>query len=57
MQIDLDDKLWSKVKNGAAISLKTNAKKMALRYNNKVKAIYRKDGTIYRPYLMLLQNE
>ena len=57
VQMDLDDKLWSKVKNGAAISLKTNAKKVALRYNNKVKAIYRKDGTIYRPYLMLLQNE
>ena len=57
VQMDLDDNLWSKVKNGAAISLKTNAKKVALRYNNKVKAIYRKDGTIYRPYLMLLQNE
>ena len=57
VQHDLDDKLWSKVKNGAAISLKTNAKKVALRYNNKVKAIYQKDGTIYRPYLMLLQNE
>ena len=57
VQMDLDDNLWSKVKNGAAISLKTNAKKVALRYNNKVKAIYQKDGTIYRPYLMLLQNE
>ena len=56
-QQDLDEKLWSKVKNGAAISLKTNANNVALRYNNKVKAIYRKDGTIYRPYLMLLQNE
>lgn len=57
VKMDLDDKLWSKVKNGAAISLKTNANNVALRYNNKVKAIYRKDGTIYRPYLMLLQNE
>ncbi|WP_294604200.1 tRNA pseudouridine(55) synthase TruB [uncultured Lactobacillus sp.] len=56
-QQDLDEKLWSKVKNGAAISLKTNANNVALRYNNKVKAIYQKDGTIYRPYLMLLQNE
>ncbi len=56
-QQDLDEKLWFKVKNGAAISLKTNANNVALRYNNKVKAIYRKDGTIYRPYLMLLQNE
>lgn len=57
VQQDLNDKLWSKVKNGAAISLKTNANNVALRYNNKVKAIYQKDGTIYRPYLMLLQNE
>ncbi len=54
---DLSETDWTKVKNGAAISLKTNAKKVALRYNNSVKAIYQKDGTMYRPYLMLLQNE
>ena len=54
---DIDTDLWAKVKNGATISLKTNAKKVALRYNNRVKAIYQKDGTMYRPYLMLLQNE
>ena len=54
---DIDTALWLKVKNGATISLKTNAKKVALRYNNRVKAIYQKDGTMYRPYLMLLQNE
>lgn len=54
---DIDTNLWGKVKNGATISLKTNAKKVALRYNNRVKAIYQKDGTMYRPYLMLLQNE
>ncbi|HCX40431.1 MAG TPA: hypothetical protein DG851_05450, partial [Lactobacillus acetotolerans] len=28
-----------------------------LRYNNKVKAIYQKQGEVYRPDLMLLQNE
>ena len=54
---DIDTDLWAKVINGATISLKTNAKKVALRYNNRVKAIYQKDGTMYRPYLMLLQNE
>ncbi|MBC6342435.1 tRNA pseudouridine(55) synthase TruB [Lactobacillus kimbladii] len=54
---DIDTDLWAKVKNGAPISLKTNAKKVALGYNNRVKAIYQKDGTMYRPYLMLLQNE
>ena len=54
---DIDKDLWAKVKNGATISLKTNAKKVALGYNNRVKAIYQKDGTMYRPYLMLLQNE
>ena len=54
---DIDTDLWAKVKNGAKISLKTNAKKVALGYNNRVKAIYQKDGTMYRPYLMLLQNE
>lgn len=55
--IDLPEGKWLKVKNGAAISLETNAKKVALRYNEKVKAIYEKKGKIYRPSLMLLQNE
>lgn len=54
--IDLNENQWLKVKNGAAIALKTNAKKVAVRYNNKVKAIYQARGTIYRPELMLLQN-
>lgn len=56
-QFDLNDEQWLKVKNGAAISLKTNAKKVALRYNDRVKAIYKKEASTYRPYLMLLQNE
>lgn len=55
--IDLSEGKWLKVKNGAGISLETNAKKVALRYNKKVKAIYEKKGKIYRPSLMLLQNE
>lgn len=48
---------WLKVKNGAAIALETDANQVALRYNNKVKAIYQKDTENYRPNLMLLQNE
>ncbi|WP_232805328.1 tRNA pseudouridine(55) synthase TruB [Lactobacillus crispatus] len=55
-QVDLTEEKWLKVKNGAGISLETNAKKVALRYNKKVKAIYEKKGKLYRPSLMLLQN-
>lgn len=54
---DLTSGQWLKVKNGNSIPLKTNAKKVALRYNNSVKAIYQKDDAVYRPELMLLQNE
>lgn len=56
-QVDLTEEKWLKVKNGAGISLETNAKKVALRYNKKVKAIYEKKRKLYRPSLMLLQNE
>lgn len=56
-QVDLTEEKWLKVKNGAGISLETNAKKVALRYNKKVKAIYEKKGKLYRQSLMLLQNE
>lgn len=56
-QVDLTEEKWLKVKNGAGISLETNAKKVALRYNKKVKAIYEKKGKLYRSSLMLLQNE
>ncbi|MCZ3862438.1 tRNA pseudouridine(55) synthase TruB [Lactobacillus crispatus] len=56
-QVDLTEEKWLKVKNGAGISLETNAKKVALLYNKKVKAIYEKKGKLYRPSLMLLQNE
>ena len=55
--INLNDQQWLKVKNGNAIVLKTNAKKVALRYNNSIKAIYEKDDHMYHPFLMLLQNQ
>ena len=48
---------WSRVKNGASIELQTDAKKVALRYNKKVKAIYQKSGKLYKPDLMLLAND
>lgn len=54
---DLSAKKWQKVKNGAGIHLESDAKKVALRYNDKVKAIYQKKGHLYRPDLMLLANK
>lgn len=56
-QVDLSEGKWLKVKNGAGISLEIDAKKVALRYNKKVKAIYENKGKLYHPSLMLLQNE
>ena len=55
--IDMSEGIWQKVKNGNAISLRNDAKKVALRYNKKVKAIYELKSHTYRPYLMLLQND
>ena len=55
--IELSEEKWAKVKNGAWISLETDAKTVALRYNKKVKAIYKNKGKLYCPSLMLLQNE
>lgn len=55
--IDLPYGKWLKVQNGAGIELEADAKKVALRYNNKVKAIYQRKGKLYRPDLMLLANE
>lgn len=57
VQIELTSGQWLKVKNGAAIELETDANLVALRYNKKVKAIYQREDTKYRPHLMLLQNE
>lgn len=55
--LDLTEAEWLRVQNGAGITLKTNAKKVALRYNKKVKAIYKQTDHGYRPDLMLLANE
>lgn len=55
--IELNLNQWKRVQNGAGIMLKTNAKKVALRYNKKVKAIYKKTERDFRPDLMLLANE
>lgn len=53
---NLTEDQWKKVKNGNQIMLDTNEKLVALRYNNKVKAIYKLSGSIYTPKMMLLQN-
>lgn len=55
--IDLTQDQFAKVKNGAWLAFKSDAKELALRYNGKVKAIYVLDQKVYRPSLMLLQNE
>lgn len=55
--INLDEENWRKVQNGAIIQVKTDAKKLTLRYNNKVKAIYKKTKRGYQPDLMLLANQ
>lgn len=53
-QCDLTAQQWAKVKNGAWLSLDRNENELALKYNKKVKAIYRRQGQDYRPDLMLL---
>ena len=55
--VELDPSQFDRVKNGAAIKLDINTAKVALRSNNKIKAIYKKVGQDYRPDLMLLKNE
>lgn len=50
---------WRQVQNGAWLHLAINAKRLALSYNKKVKAIYRAQAHqpgLYRPELMFLQN-
>ncbi|CCI85685.1 tRNA pseudouridine synthase B [Lactobacillus pasteurii DSM 23907 = CRBIP 24.76] len=54
---ELTEQEWNRVKNGATIQVKTHAKKLALRYNKKVKAIYQKTSYGYKPDLMLLTNQ
>lgn len=56
-KFDLKELQWQKVKNGNIISLPTNEKTLALRYNGKVKAIYKLEKDAYHASLMLLQNE
>lgn len=56
-KIDLNAEQWLKVKNGAKINLEISAKKVALRYNKKIKAIYKMTDIGYQPSLMLLAND
>ena len=45
------------MKDGASIKLNTSYAKVALVYNGHIKAIYQRQGKIYRPEMMLLKNE
>lgn len=50
---------WQQVQHGAWLHLNSDAKRLALSYNGKVKAIYRPQAHwpgLYRPELMFLQN-
>ncbi|WP_297815562.1 tRNA pseudouridine(55) synthase TruB [uncultured Lactobacillus sp.] len=55
--VDLSVQQFDRVKNGAKIKLNQNDKKIALRYNKKIKAIYQRSDDVYCPDLMLLKNE
>jgi tRNA pseudouridine55 synthase len=56
-QLDLSQQQWGQVKNGAWLHLDRDENELALKYNKKVKAIYRRQGQVYRPALMLLANQ
>lgn len=56
-QLQLSPDQFKRVSNGASISLNTSYAKVALVYNGHIKAIYRRQGKIYRPEMMLLKNE
>lgn len=55
--ITLTEKQFSRVKNGAGIKLNNVPETVALSYDGRVKAVYKKKGNEYRPELMLLKNE
>lgn len=55
-KVNLTDKQFDRVKNGASIKLSTTADKVSLFYQGKLKAIYKKVAREYRADLMLLQN-
>lgn len=55
--VNLTEKQFSRVKNGAGIRLQNIPETVALSYDGRVKAIYKKKGNEYRPELMLLKNE
>lgn len=56
-QLQLSPDQFKRVSNGASISLNTSYAKVALVYNGHIKAIYQRQGKIYRPEMMLLKNE
>ncbi|MDO4912314.1 MAG: tRNA pseudouridine(55) synthase TruB [Lactobacillus sp.] len=53
---DLNDAEWKKVSNGASVQIARNDNQIGLYYKGVLKAIYKKQGNIYKADLMLLQN-
>lgn len=56
-QLQISPDQFKRVSNGANIKLNTTYAKVALVYNGHIKAIYQRQGKIYRPEMMLLKNE
>ena len=56
-QLQISPDQFKRVSNGASIKLNTSYAKVALVYNGHIKAIYQRQGKIYRPEMMLLKNE
>lgn len=53
----LNSEQYDRVRNGAALKINASSNEVALVYSGKIKAIYEKKLNIYKPQLMLLQND
>lgn len=53
----LNSEQYDRVRNGAALKIKASSNEVALVYSGKIKAIYEKKLNVYKPQLMLLQND
>lgn len=53
----LNSEQYDQVRNGAALKINASSNEVALVYSGKIKAIYEKKINVYKPQLMLLQND
>ncbi|MES5126235.1 tRNA pseudouridine(55) synthase TruB [Lactobacillus iners] len=53
----LNSEQYDQVRNGAALKINASSNEVALVYSGKIKAIYEKKLNVYKPQLMLLQND